>query len=184
MTTMEDFRRMAQAMDQRVRQLAAERVTGCELINRMAGHLPDLQRIWVGTNDRQLAILCQDYPGFYRYASLMEEAAEAERANPRRTYLKMPELNDSLKKQLSALLTVAATLERRYQSVIDANRRGVGDQLNELNRLHRQWLADRERFVETLNEAGVLKIVLEVVMPTLDQMADRIAQLKKRVLAG
>jgi len=57
MTTMEDFRRMAAVMDQRVRQLAANGVTGRELIHRMVGHLPELHQIWVGANDRQLAIL-------------------------------------------------------------------------------------------------------------------------------
>ncbi len=63
MTTMEHFCKMAAAIDQRVGQLAVKGVTGGELLNGMVGHLPDLQRIWVGADDRQLAILCQDYPG-------------------------------------------------------------------------------------------------------------------------
>jgi hypothetical protein len=45
MMTMQDFRRMAADMDQRVRQLEAEGVSGHALIYRMVGHLPDLQRI-------------------------------------------------------------------------------------------------------------------------------------------
>jgi hypothetical protein len=81
-TTMKDFRRMAKAMDQRVRKLVAEGVPDRELLHRMVGHLPDLQKIWVGTTDLGLASLCQDYPGFFKYASLMEEAFEAERAKP------------------------------------------------------------------------------------------------------
>ncbi|CAN7782357.1 transposase [Cupriavidus necator] len=183
--TMQEFRRIAGAMDQRVRQLTAESIADRELIHRMAGHLPDLERIWVGASDQQLAKLCQDYPGFYHYASLMEEAAEAERANPSKKYLEMPELNAPLKSLLAALLTDAATLERGYQALIDAAYRdGMGGKLDELNRRHRIWLDDRERFVGALNEAGTPTIVLEVVVPALGQMADLIAQLEKRAVAA
>jgi hypothetical protein len=42
--TMQDFRRMAAEMDQRARQLMSENVTGRELIHRMVGHMPDLQK--------------------------------------------------------------------------------------------------------------------------------------------
>jgi len=94
---MEDFRRMAAAMDQRVRQLTGEGVAGDDLIHCMAGHIPHLQRVWVGASEQQLAKLCQDYPGFFHYASLMEEAAEAERANPTKKYLEIPELNAPFK---------------------------------------------------------------------------------------
>jgi len=180
--SMKDFRRMAAVMDERVRQLTDNGVMGAELIHLMVGHLPDLQRIWTGTNDRQLAILCQDYPGFYRYASLMEEAAEAERANPREKFRDLPELDDSLKPLLAALLTDAATLERCYQSLIDdRNRPGLRRLTDELQESHRKWLADRKRFISNLEETDVPKIVLEMVNPSLDQLADRIAQLKLRV---
>ena len=183
--TMQDFRRMAAEMDQRASQLMSEGVTGRELIHRMVGHMPDLQRIWVAANDQQLATLCQDYPGFYRYASLMEEGAEAERANPRQKYLDLPELNDSLKPLLAAVLTDAATLERGYQAVIDAaTQPGIRSLINELHQRHRNWLRDRERLMLALKAAGLPKTVLEVVDPAIDQMADRIAQIKKRAVAG
>lgn len=184
MTTMEDFRRMAGTMDQRVRQLAANGISGRELLYRMVGHLPDLQQIWVGANDRQLAILCQDYPGFYKYASLMEEASEAERANPgNASYKDLPVLDEQLKGELSALLTNAATLERRYQLLIDARPRRPDVQIDELSRLHRQWLANRETFIEALKEADLPKGVSEFAVPILGQMADRISNLEKRVSA-
>lgn len=184
MTTMEDFRRMAAAMDQRVRQLAANGVTSRDLLYRMVGHLPDLQQIWVGANDRQLSVLCQDYPGFYKYASLMEEASEAERANPgHASYKDLPQLDEPLKGKLSALLTDAAMLERRYQILIDARPRKTNAQIDELSRLHRQWLADRERFIESLKEADLPKNVCEFAVPTLRQMADQISNLEKRVSA-
>jgi len=179
---MKDFRRMAAAMDERVRQLTDDGVMGGELLHRMVGHLPDLQRIWTGTNDQQLATLCQDYPGFYRYASLMEEAAEAERANPREKFRDLPELDDSLKPLLAALLTDAATLERGYQSLIDdRNRPGLRRLTDELHETHSDWLAKRERFILTLKATDAPKIVLDMVNPALDQMADRITQLKLRV---
>lgn len=182
MTTMQDFRKMAAAMDQSVRQLAANGVKGAELLNRMVGHLPDLQRIWVGANDRQLATLCQEYPGFYEYASLMEEAAEAERAGTAHArYKDLPELDESLKGKLSELLTDAATLERRYQSLIGTGPRKGDTQIDELSQLHRRWRSNLERFIETLKKADLPKSVSEFAVPTLGQMADRISNLEKRV---
>ena len=118
---MQALRALAAVMDQRVRQFEAVGITGDALIERMVGHLPDLQQIWVGADDQQLAMLCQDYPGFYQYASLMEAAAEAQRAKLPRGYLEMPEMDDTLKPLLAALLSAAATLERGYQ---EQDRRG------------------------------------------------------------
>lgn len=51
---MNEFRRMATAMDQRMRQLAAEGVAGTEVLYRMIGHEPDSHRIWTETSDQQL----------------------------------------------------------------------------------------------------------------------------------
>ena len=45
------------------------------------GYVPDLHKIWVGTSDQQLMTLSNEFPGFYRYALIMEEASEAERNN-------------------------------------------------------------------------------------------------------
>ena len=104
---MSECRRLAAGMDLRMEQLAAEGVPVSTMIDRMAGHLPDLQRIWTSTSDDQLAMLCREYPGFHRYASLMEEAAEAERRKPARPYDDLPELPDALKEQLLALLGTA-----------------------------------------------------------------------------
>ena len=43
------------------------------------GYVPDLHKIWVGTSDQQLMALSNEFPGFYRYALIMEEASESER---------------------------------------------------------------------------------------------------------
>lgn len=179
--SMQEFRRMAAAMDQRARQLMNEGVRGSQLIHRMVGHMPDLQRIWTSTTDQQLATLCQDYPGFYEYARLMEEGAEAARANPREKFQNLPELNDSLKPLFEALLTNAATLERGYQSLIDdRNRPGLRRLTDELHECHKIWLADKEHFILELKAADVPPIVLELIDPSLAEIADRIAQLKNR----
>lgn len=177
--SMQDFRRMAAEMDQRARQLMKEGVTGPKLIHHMVGHMPDLQRIWVGASDQQLAMLCQEYPGFYKYASLMEEAAEAQRANGGQSrYKDLPELDEKLKGKLSALLTDAAVLERQYQALIGAGARQGDHNIDELSRMHQKWLSNRDRFIESVKESDLPKGVSEFVVPTLGQMADRIAHLK------
>ncbi len=74
----------------------------------MVSYLPDLQKLWTSTTDEQLAVLCREYPGFYRYATLMEEAAQIEAQKTARPYDNLPELPDSLKRQLAELLGNAA----------------------------------------------------------------------------
>ena len=44
------------------------------------GYVPDLHKIWVGTSDQQLMALSNEFPGFYRYALIMEEASDSLRA--------------------------------------------------------------------------------------------------------
>jgi len=178
---MEEFRTLASAIDIRVRQLESEGVQDLALIPRMAGHLPDLQRIWTGTSDRQLAMLCSDYPGFYRYASVMEEAAERERHEPTAWVRDLPELPDLQKKGLASVLVKAATLERRYTSVLDARSGpGMPREVDRLRELHRAWDAERDEFVRALNAAEVPRKAAEFLMHTLDEMAQRIAQLEAR----
>ena len=50
------------------------------------GYVPDLHKIWVGTSDQQFMALSNEFPGFYRYALIMEEASEAERNKASRPY--------------------------------------------------------------------------------------------------
>ncbi len=109
----------------------------------------------------------------------MEEAAEVHRAESQHAYQDWPQLNDSLKDQLATLLTDAATLERRYQSVIDAESRNPGTHINELDQLQRKWVADRGRFIDALKEAGSPAPVLQFVTSATGQMADRIVCLRQ-----
>jgi hypothetical protein len=181
MTTMRELQRMADTIDQRIRQLATEGVTGRALINRMVGHLPDLQRIWSDATDWQLRELCQHCPSFYEYASLMEEAAEAERNTPSLAYQDLPELPDDLKRMLSALLVNAATLEQGFQTLLDASKvRGMSRHMDTLRQLHRTWLGDRAHFAVVMKGAGVPLNSIKIVTLALGQMAERIAEIEKR----
>ncbi|MGC8703760.1 MAG: hypothetical protein ACP5RV_12675 [Thiomonas sp.] len=84
---MNEFRRLAAKIDQHMQQLAAQGVSQAHaIINRMMGCGSDLHRIWVGTSDQQLMALSREFPGFYRYVGLMEEASEAERRKASRPY--------------------------------------------------------------------------------------------------
>ena len=76
---MNEFRRLAAKIDQHMQQLSALGVNDAPaIINRMMGYVPDPHKIWVGTSDDQLIALSNEFPGFYRYALIMEEAFEAE----------------------------------------------------------------------------------------------------------
>jgi hypothetical protein len=181
--TMREFRRLAAAMDLRFQQLTAEGVQGPAIIECMVGHLPDLQKIWVGNSDNQLTMLCNEFPGFRRYASLMEEAAEAEHKKPSRPYDDVPELPDSLKDAMAALLVTAATLERSYQEVLDADKSPEWQlQVNELNKLYGTWVADLEHFTSVLKRSAVPKKAVDIFVDAFDPMAERIAQMQNRAM--
>lgn len=177
---MSNYRRMAQLMDQRVNQLAREGVDGGELIHQMLGHLPDLQKIWEGASDEQLARLCDDYPGFYHYASVMEAAAQAERENPSQKYQGLPQLKGELKTALEGLLTEAVALEQSYQSAVDGANRSS---LEELNRRRSKWESEHKKLIQQVKEANLPKAVLELLEPAFSELADRINKLEKRANA-
>jgi hypothetical protein len=174
-------RELAAAMDLRMRQLAEEGVATEAIIGRMTGHLVDLQKIWTSTTDEQLAMLCGEYPAFYQFAALMEEAAAAERQKSSRSYDDLPELPAAIKEQLAALLGTAARLERDYQSVLDAAGTPVPpDWLAPIVKLHALWTADLVRFKDALKSAAVEKKSHDTILPVLDGMAGRIGELEGR----
>jgi hypothetical protein len=176
---MNEFRRLAAKIDQHMQQLAAQGVSEAHaIINRMMGYVADLHKIWVGTSDDQLIALSNEFPGFYRYALIMEEASEAERNRASRPYDGMAEFSEQHKQMGAQLLTTAATLERGYQAF-----RGSGNllvfrpQLDELGRLHRQWLSDLDAFKDSLRAQGAEPKVLEYVNEAFGRLAERIKQL-------
>jgi len=182
---MKDLRLMAAAMDVRMRQLETEGVAGVEIVNRMAGHLPDLQRIWTSTSDDDLQQLCREFPGFFRYASIMEDAFEADRANPASPHRDLPAFPEPFRSQLDSLLKAAATLELNYQSVLDSrDPAALGKEVDALDALHAGWRAVRLGFIGAAAAAGIPARSIEILTVGLDAMAQRIAQLERRAAAA
>ena len=177
--SMNEFRRRAAKMDQHLQQLAAEGVNDAPaILHRMMGYVPDLHRIWVGTTDDQLLALSHEFPGFYRYACIMEEAFEAERQKGSRPYDGLAPLSEPHKQRAAHLLTTAATLERGYQALLGSgNRQGVQPQIHEMDKLHQQWLSDLERFKSALRAQGAEPRALEYVNEAFGRLAERIRQL-------
>ena len=176
---MNEFRRLAAKIEQHMQQLAAQGVSEPHaIINRMMGYVPDLHKIWVGTSDQQFMALSREYPGFYRYAHIMEEASEAERNKTSRPYDGLAEFSEEHKQRATQLLLTAATLERGYQAF-----RGSGSlqvfqqQVNELGRLHRQWLAELDSFKDSLRAQGAEAKTLEYINEAFGHLAERIKQL-------
>jgi hypothetical protein len=179
--SMNEFRQLAAKMDQHMQQLSAQGVHDAPaIIHRMMGYVPDLHKIWVGTTDDQLLALSHEFPGFYRYALILEEASEAERNKPSRPYDGMAQFSEQHKQQGAQLLTTAATLERGYQALRGAgNRQGFQPQLNQLDKLHRQWLSDLENFKISLRAQGVEPKALEYVNEAFRGLAERINKLSR-----
>ncbi len=173
--SMHEFRRLAAQMDQHMQQLAAQGVNEAPaIINRMMGYVPDLHRIWVGTSDDQLLALSNEFPGFYRYALIMEEAFEAERSKASRPYDGMAPFSEPHKQLASQLLTTAATLERGYLAL---RRSGTQAQVNEMDKRHRQWLADLASFKNALQAQGADPKALAYVNEAFERLAERIKKL-------
>ena len=109
---MNEFRRLGAKIDQHMQRLAAEGINDAPaIINRMMGYVPGLHKIWVETSNDQLIALSNEFPGFYRYALLMEESSEAERNKASRPYDGMAQFPEQHKQLAAQLLTTAATLE-------------------------------------------------------------------------
>lgn len=175
---MNEFRRLAAKIDQHMQLLATQGVSEAHaIINRMMGYVPDLHKIWVGASDQQLIALSHEFPGFYRYAVIMEEASEDER-KASRPYDGMAQFSERHKQQATQLLTTAATLERGFLSF-----RGSGNlhvfqpQVNELQRLYQQWLFDLDSFKSAIREQGVESQAMEYVNEAFGRLAERIKQL-------
>ncbi|HRY15590.1 MAG TPA: transposase [Candidatus Competibacteraceae bacterium] len=176
---MNEFRRWAAKMDQHMQQLAAQGVNDAPaILHRMMGYAPDLHQIWTGTTDDQLLALSHEFPGFYRYARIMEEAFEAERRKASRPYDGMAPLSEANKQRATHLLTTAATLERGYQAFLaSGNAKVAQPQVHEMDQLHQQWLSDLERFKSALRAQGAESRALEYVNEAFGHIAERIKQL-------
>jgi hypothetical protein len=176
---MNEFRRLAAKIDQHMQQLASQGVNdGHAIINRMMGYVPDLHKIWVGTNDDQLMALSNEFPGFYRYAITMEEASEVERNKVSRPYDGMAQLSEQQKQMAAQLLTTAGTLERGYQAFLGSgNLQVFQPQVKAMDKLHQQWIADLETFRGVLRTQSIDPKTLVAVNEVFQRLADRIKTL-------
>lgn len=177
--SMNEFRRLAAKIDQHMQQLAAQSVNEPHaIINRMMGYIPELHKIWVGTSDDQLIALSNEFPHFYRYAFIMEEATEAERNKASRPYDGMAQCSDHHKEVGTQLLTMAATIEHGYQAFIGCGSLKVFQpQLNEMDKLHQQWLSELARFKTSLSDAGTEPKALAYVNEAYGRIAERLKKL-------
>lgn len=160
-------------------QLEQHGVVGPQLVPAMAAFLPDLDQIWNNTTNAQLPELCRDYPAFYRYANVMEEAAEADRREPSvlSKQLGAP-LPGPLRSQILNLLKAAATLENGYQSLLDAGRsRNMTPYVRLLDDLHRRWRDEKFAFLTALHTSGTPDRTVEFLSQALEQFGERIARL-------
>jgi hypothetical protein len=133
----------------------------------------------LGRNDRRsLIALSNEFPGFYRYAFIMEEASEAERNKASRPYDGMAQLPEPHKQRAAQLLTTAATLERGYQAFLGSGKLRIFEpQVTEMDMRHQQWLADLESFVSSLRALGLEPKALEYVNEAFGRLAERIKNL-------
>lgn len=140
------------------------------------GYVPDLHKIWVGTSDQQLMALSNEFPGFYRYALIMEEASEAERNKASRPYDGMAGFSEEHKQRAAQLLVTAANLERGYQAF-----RGSGTckcpKSTSWAGCIRQWLSDLDGFKNSLRAQGAEPKALEYVNEAFSRLTERIKQL-------
>ena len=176
-----EFRRLAARIDQHMQQLGAQGVNDPHaIIHRMMGYAPDLNQIWVGTSDAQLMALSNEFPGFHRYALLMQEAFEAERSKASRPYDGVARFSEQHQQLAARLLATAATLERGYQAFLGSgNLQVFQPQVREMDKLRQQWLVDLESFKNALRAQGAEPKALAYVNEAFGRLAERI-----RTLAG
>ena len=161
---MKEWRDIAAAIDERVRQLAAQGVSDSALVDQMVGYMQPLQRLWNATTDDELDALCRAYPGFVRYATLMEELSKRLRSGvgvPDHIR-KLDQYSESMKAAIETALRAGTEVEQALQALIDAAgtkdaaRTAVPHGKHDLAALERRWSAGR---------AALLAAVLAARLP-------------------
>jgi hypothetical protein len=176
-------RRIAAGIDQRVRQLAGQNLSDSALVDQMVAYMADLQALWNSTTDEELDALCEEYPGFVRYATVMESLSEALRTGvgvPAHVK-QMPRLPEHIKEPMQRLLTEGAALERRLQQRIDESRRGrkVGDDTSDVEVSLRDWSAAVSRLVREVQGSELAPVTQQPILRAFRDLAASIRQLQK-----
>lgn len=165
------------AINLRVVQLEKQGVTGMALVNQMMGHMADLQVIYNTASDRDLRELCRRFPGFERYALLMEEVSEQNQTmaiSGTHPYGDLPELPEPLKISLVHVLRAAADLERDFQAAVDDGR---GDNSGRLTTARWRWADDLEKLIYQLQSADLPLQTQALVQQIIKASAERIGRM-------
>ena len=169
---------IAAVIDERVRQLTREAVNDTVLINRMLGHMPALQRLYTSASDEELVALSVAFPGFVRYARLMEDMSEALRTGvgvpPGVTDL--PPLEEPFKEILQGILATGSTLEQQLQQRREER---LADQDILLENLYCRWRSAVPHFVDHLRNSSLPPRSQDMIVQVLEEMAARIDSLHK-----
>ena len=176
---MSDASCVAAAIDLRVRQLEAQGITGPAMANQMLGHMQDLQRIYDAVSDRILLDLCRRFPGFERYARLMEGISgqsQTMAAAGTHPYGDLPELPEPLKASLTHLMRSAVELEREFQAAVDAGR---AEQAERLTMMRRRWADDLRKLVGEFRSSDVPLRTQALVQQVVKAMAERIERMAR-----
>jgi len=174
-------RQIAAGIDQRVRQLAGQNLSDSALVDQMVGYMADLQALWNSTTDEELETLCQEYPGFVRYATVMENLSEALRTGvgvPAHVK-QLPRLPEHFKGPMQRLLTEGTALERRLQQRIDESRGGVrvDHETSDVEGLVREWGAAVSQLVLQVRGSEVSAEAQQPILRAFKDMTASIRQL-------
>jgi hypothetical protein len=182
-------REIATAIDLRVRQLAVRRLSDSALADQMVGYMGDLQQLWTSTTDRELAALCAEFPGFVRYATLMENVSEALRSGEGvpASLKQLAPLPERVKRVVEQLLSEGVALERAWQQRIDAARavrfrtkttQGLRSETADLDARRALWCAAAEQLVAGLSSSNVSDQAQQLVTDAFQDLTRRIEQLR------
>ena len=176
---MPDASQIAAAINLRVRQLEAQGITGIALANHMIGHMQDLQRIYNTTSDRTLCDLCRRFPGFERYARLMEEVSaqnQSMMAAGTHPYGDLPELPEPLKASLLRAMRAGTQLESEFQAAVDDGRE---DQAERLTAMRRRWADDLRKLVLEFRSSDLPLRTQALVQEAVKAVAERIERMSQ-----
>jgi hypothetical protein len=167
---------IAAEIDERVCQLTRETVNDTVLVNRMLGHMPALHRLYTSASDEELMALSVAFPGFVRYARLMEDMSESLHTGvgvpPGAT--DFPPAEEPYKGILQGLLSTGATLEQQLQHRNDER---MTDKDVLLGTLYRRWRSAVPHFIGQLRSSPVHLRAQTMIVQVLEEMAARIDSL-------
>lgn len=171
---------IAATINLRVRQLEAQGITGLALANHMIGHMQELHGIYNTATDQTLRDLCRRFPGFERYARLMEEVSEQNQAmvvSGTHPYGDLPQLPEPLKARFLHVMRAAAELEREFQAAVDGGRDGEGERLTAMRK---RWADDLEKLVYEFRSSDVPLRTQSMVQQAVKAAAERIERMGQR----